>query len=100
MDERTFVELVTLPFHEILHFFFISRKPKGKGKQKKKKDKDAGNTSVADVNTTVPSDPPRSVTEDVDLSLYKCYFRELDMEVFVALSKNLVLDKKDVKVKH
>ena len=48
----------------------------------------------------MPSDPSCSVTEDVDLSLYKCYFRELDMEVFVALSKNLVLDKKDMKVKH
>jgi len=91
---------VTLPFHDILLFFYIyiSRKPKGRGKQKK--DKDAGNTSVADVNATVPIDPPCSVTTDVDLSLYKCYFRELDMEVFVALSKNLVLDKKDVKVKH
>jgi len=98
MDERIFVELVTLPFHDIFVFFFRSRKPKGKGRQKK--DKDAGNTSVADVNATVPSDPSCSVTGDVDLSLYKCYFRELDMEVFVALSKNLVLDKKDVKVKH
>lgn len=89
---------MTLPFHDILHFF-ISRKPKGRGTQKKK-DKDAGNTSVADVNAAVPSDPPCSVTGDVDLSLYKCYFRELDMEVFVALTKNLVLDKKDEKVKH
>jgi hypothetical protein len=67
--------------------------------KKKKKDKDAGNTSVADVNAAVPSDPSCS-TRDVDLSLYKCYFRELDMEVFVALSKDLKLDKKDVKVKH
>jgi len=23
MDERTFVELVMLPFHDILHFFFL-----------------------------------------------------------------------------
>jgi hypothetical protein len=94
-----FAELVTLPFHDILHFFFRSRKPKGRGTQKKK-DKDAGNTSVADVTAAVPSDPSCSVTENVDLSLYKCYFRELDMEVFVALTKNLVLDKKDVKVNH
>jgi Fanconi anemia group D2 protein len=72
------------------------RKPKGRGTQKKK-DKDAGNTSLADVNAAVPSDPSCSVAGDVNLSLYKCYFRELDMEVFVALSKNLVLDKKDVK---
>jgi hypothetical protein len=82
----------------IFCIFFRSRKPKGRGTQKKK-NKDAGNTSVADVNAAVPSDPSCSVTGDVDLSLYKCYFRELDMEVFVALSKNLVLDKKDVKVK-
>jgi len=84
----------------IFCIFCGTRKAKARGPQKKKKDKDAGNTSVADVNATVPSDPSCSVTEDVDLSLYKCYFRELDMEVFVALSKNLVLDKKNVKVKH
>jgi hypothetical protein len=48
----------------------------------------------------VPSDPSYAVTGDVDLSLYKYYFRELDMEIFVALSKNLETDKKDVSVKH
>ena len=95
-----FLHLFIYLFYFIYYFFFFkSRKPKGRGTQKKK-DKDAGNTSVADVNATVPSDPSCSVTGDVDLSLYKCYFRELDMEVFVALSKNLVLDKKDAKVKH
>lgn len=90
-----------LSFHDIL-LFFLCRKNKGRDtqKKKKKKDKDAGNTSVADGNAVVPSDPSCIVTEDIDLSLYKCYFRELDMEVFVALSKNLILDKKVMKVKH
>ncbi|KDR12150.1 Fanconi anemia group D2 protein isoform X3 [Zootermopsis nevadensis] len=69
---------------------------KGKGARKGRK-KCAGDTSVTDLNATGPDRPPCDVTGKVDLSAYKCYFRELDMEVFVSLSKTLVMDRKDVK---
>ncbi|PNF22433.1 hypothetical protein B7P43_G16287 [Cryptotermes secundus] len=71
-------------------------KGKGKGKQKGKT-KDAGNTSITDVNAVVPGNPSSNVTGEMDLSVYKDFFRELDIEVFVALSSCLVLDERAVK---
>jgi hypothetical protein len=75
--------------------FHRASKGKGRGIRKVKK-KDAGNTSVTDVNVPVPV----NVTGEVDLSVYKDFFRELDMEVFVAMRWSLVMDKKAVKVRY
>lgn len=74
------------------------RAGKGKSTKKGKKKCTGNNTSVTDLNVSGPGDPPCDVTGKVDLSAYRGYFRELDMEVFVALSKTLVMDRKDVKV--
>lgn len=77
------------------------RASKGKGRGKRKgKNKDAGNTSITDVNAVVSDNPSSNVTGEVDLSLYKDFFRELDIEVFVALSGTLILDEKAVKVRY
>jgi hypothetical protein len=79
-------------------FLLFLRAKRGKGTRKGKK-KCTGNTSVTDLNASSPDDPSCGVTGEVDLSAYRGYFRELDMEVFVALSKTLVMDRKDVKVR-
>lgn len=74
------------------------RTSRGKGRGTRKgKNKDAGNTSVANVN--VQSNPSLNLRGEVDLSVYKDFFRELDIEVFVAMSCTLVMDKKAVKVR-
>jgi hypothetical protein len=78
--------------------FHRASKGKGRGIRKGKK-KDAGNTSVTDVNVPVQGNPSLNVTEEVDLSMYKDFFRELDIEVFVAMRWTLVMDKKAVKVR-
>lgn len=84
----------------VLALFCRAGKGKGKGKGTRKgKKKCAGNTSLTEADATGSGDPPCDVTGKVDLSAYKGYFRELDMEVFVALSKTLVMDRKDVKVR-
>jgi hypothetical protein len=83
----------------IVALFHRARKGKGRGTRKgKKKSASADNTSVTDANATVPDGPLSDITGEVDISLYRGYFRELDIEVFVALSKTLVMDKKHVKV--
>ncbi|KAJ4445373.1 hypothetical protein ANN_07178 [Periplaneta americana] len=68
------------------------KKAKGGGRGKKK---GAANTTAADENAAMPGEPKNTATGEVDLSLYKGFFRELDMEVFVSLSKNFVTDKKN-----
>jgi hypothetical protein len=81
--------------------FHRASKSKGKGRGALKgKKKDAGNTSVTDANVSVQGNPSLNVTEEVDLSIYKDFFRELDIEVFVAMSWTLVMDKKAVKVRY
>lgn len=48
----------------------------------------------------MPGNPSSNITGEVDLSVYKDFFRELDIEVFVALSRTLILDEKAVKVRY
>jgi hypothetical protein len=79
--------------------FHRSSRGKGRGKRKGK-NKDAGSTSVTDVNAAMPGNPSSNVMGEVDLSVYKDFFRELDIEVFVALNRTLVLDEKAVKVRY
>ncbi|KAJ9576903.1 hypothetical protein L9F63_006521 [Diploptera punctata] len=73
-------------------------KGKNKGKRKRKGNKDdVPNTSTANVNKSVAADEPAAAASEVDRNVYRYYFRELEMEVFTTLSKDFVLNKKDIK---
>ena len=56
-------------------------------------------TSAANVNTSVAAQDPGAVSDGVERNVYRCYFRELDMEVFTTLSRGFALKKKkDIQV--